>query len=583
MDFYPGTHRHRSATSTLLAGMLVALGGNAQAQTAPANDAARQGQIIELQQRERLRDLQERALPQPAAPQGADLQNLQPKIALPKVEGGCHDIKALHIEGATLLSEADRADFARAYTGRCVGAEDVQTLLAALTKHYIDRGYITTRVYLPEQNLGTGTLTLRVVEGTIERYEVKQKGHPGNNLWVRGAFPPNPGDILNLRALEQGQEQANSLPSNHTTIDLVPGTEPGQSVVVVTNQARRPEHLQVVYDNLGSDSTGRHNLAATGSLDGVLGFNELISYTHSQTIPRDSAHEAHADALHFALPYGYYTFSLDASRSTYDNALTLPSGQVVLSTGPSTRYTAGLSRVVDRSQTSLTSLFAQLNITDSKNYLNGELLSTNSRELASFTVGASRYTQVLGGALNGKLAYERGVAAFGALHDASDLPGDYPHAQFDKLALDLNYQHLVSLGPIKLQWNAQLSGQYSAQTLFGTEQFLIGSASTVRGFRMSSLSGDNGVLFRNDLAWPWSVSVANQQIRGTVYGGFDAGRVGNHASGTGFAGSMTSATLGATAQWRGASAELFVSRALHRPAFLINEGTVVGFRLSYSL
>jgi hemolysin activation/secretion protein len=46
---------------------------------------------------------------------------------------------------------------------------------------------------------------------------------------------------------------------------------------------------------------------------------------------------------------------------------------------------------------------------------------------------------------------------------------------------------------------------------------------------------------------------------------------------------MSGATLGATAQWRRLSLDVFASRALHLPGFMAGEGTLVGVRLSCSL
>ncbi|MCJ0763429.1 ShlB/FhaC/HecB family hemolysin secretion/activation protein [Variovorax terrae] len=555
----------------------------AQAQVSPIDEARRQSQIIERQQQERLREAQERALPPPAAPQGADLKDMQPQIGLPDVGPGCHNITELRIEGAQLLGTATRAALGRDVAGRCLAASDIQALLALLTKDYIDRGYITTRVYLPAQDLGSGVLTLQVVEGTIERYRVEQDGRDAGSLSVRSAFPGRPGEPLNLRDLEQGLEQINNLRSNTARLDLEPGSQPGQSVVVVRNHAERPVHLQLTYDNLGSPSTGRDNVAATMSFDSLLGLNELIMLTRNQTVPDHGAHKANGTALRVALPWGYNTFSLDASESNYTNGLALPSGAPVEATGRTTSYGLGLSRVVLRNQASRVSLTGRLATSDSRNYLSGQLLTVSSRKLATLNLGVNGFTQLAGGAFSGGLGYVRGLGALGALRDLPGTPDDYPHAQFDKFTLDLGYQRRLQAGPLPLQWTSQFSGQYSRQTLYGSQQFLIGSPATVRGSLLNALSGDHGMLLRNDIAWPWRAKAGDSNsVSGVVYVGWDIGRVNNHAGGDRL-GSMTGATLGVAGQWKRFNFEVFASRAVHLPAFLTHEGTLYGVRLSYSM
>ncbi|WP_422775075.1 POTRA domain-containing protein, partial [Pseudomonas aeruginosa] len=41
--------------------------------------------------------------------------------------------------------------------------EQRKPLLKAVTDHYLDRGYVTTRAYLPQQDLASGTLRIIVV------------------------------------------------------------------------------------------------------------------------------------------------------------------------------------------------------------------------------------------------------------------------------------------------------------------------------------------------------------------------------------------------------------------------------------
>src|SRR5690606_32109328 len=102
--------------------------------------------------------------------------------------------------------------------------------------------------------LRSGVLEITVVEGTLERMELQQSGRNWPKPLLGLAFPVRPGELLNLRDLEQGIDQLNSLGSNNATLDIQPGSEHGQSVVVVKNQARRPIHLFTSADNLGQPS-----------------------------------------------------------------------------------------------------------------------------------------------------------------------------------------------------------------------------------------------------------------------------------------------------------------------------------------
>ncbi|MDA0604437.1 POTRA domain-containing protein, partial [Burkholderia gladioli] len=77
---------------------------------------------------------------------------------------------SLKSQGASALP-MDRFAFARAwldhYAGQCVGKRGLDMLVKGLSQAILARGYVTTRVLLPEQDLSTGTLKLSLIPGVI--------------------------------------------------------------------------------------------------------------------------------------------------------------------------------------------------------------------------------------------------------------------------------------------------------------------------------------------------------------------------------------------------------------------------------
>lgn len=540
----------------------------------------RQNQILQQQQLQQLRQDQERAQRPRTEQPGIDLNTIQPKVTVPALGAKCREIHTVKISGATLLPSAVRAQIEKQFSNRCLGVSDIEAALALITKDYIDRGYVTTRAYLPAQDLRSGTLEITVIEGTIERYQVDTP-RP-ESVWVPGAFPAAPGEPLNLRDLEQGIDQVNRLASNHATLDLKPGDKPGQSVVVVHNPSQRPVNLYLSYDNYGTSATGRDSVSSTVSFDSILGFNELILLTHRQSVPNSSSHASNADALQVSVPFGYNVFTFGASRSTYDNSIGLPSGNSLLANGETATYNGTLDRVIFRNQASRISASAGLTVQEAKNYFGGQYLDIASRKLVYSDIALSGFTAVAGGVANGRLGYIRGLPSLGALHDPENLPGDAPHAQFGKLTLDLGFNRGFKLGSRPFTWSSQFSLQQAFDTLYGSQQFLLGGMGTIRGSRNSTLSGDNGYLWRNELGLPWSSDIGNTVLRGRIYAAYDFGYVSNRAQGVP-SGSMGGVTLGASIAWKAANLDVFAARVIHRPVGFEREGTQYGIRLSFSL
>lgn len=169
----------------------------------------RQNRLLE-EQRRRLEDLKE--LPG---------KEVKPATPTAPVDSRCFPIKTIELKGADNLSATERERLIKPYIDKCLGVAQLNQLLKAVTDHYIDKGMVTSRAYLPQQDLSKGHLQVLVVEGKLEGL----KGADDSKLSARElamAFPGKNGDLLNLREIEQAIDQLNRLPSNQAQMELAP-------------------------------------------------------------------------------------------------------------------------------------------------------------------------------------------------------------------------------------------------------------------------------------------------------------------------------------------------------------------------
>jgi hemolysin activation/secretion protein len=549
----------------------------AGAQT-PAAEAARQADVLQRQNEERIRRDIEEALPRrPELP--------APSLPVPAVDASaagpsCHQISDIVISGAPHLGPALRADINSRYAGRCLGVSEIEQILAAITKDYIDRGYITTRAYLPSQDLSRGRLEILVVEGVIGNIELDD----GARRSIRpGLVFPAEGALFNLRDFEQGIEQLNRLSSNNAQLDIQPGDTPGASRVVIHNAPAFPLHAFVGVDDHGSEATGKNQLAFGLTADRLLGLNELMIYAHRRSQPYDAARKASSsDSFTFIMPAGYYTFSAAASQSGYTTSIVTPSGAPLHFQGDSDSLNLKLSRVVYRGPAGRGTLGVGLTQKSTRNYLEGEFLDISSRRLALLDLEAGFNTRLAGGALTTALDYERGLSAFGALRDPGGLPDDAPRAQFGKLRYQLGYFHPFSVAGVDAEFSTHISGQRAQNTLYGSEQILIGGIYSVRGFSVNSLSGDHGWYSRNEIALRPVLPLAGQALPLRLYAGVDVGAVSNRAADAP-GGRLTGAVLGISGGWNRLTFDVFHARPLSQPDFLPHEGGQTWLRLNITI
>lgn len=553
------------------------------AQSDSAAILERQRQLIENQQFQQLREDQERALQAMPEVKGADLNKLVPQIVVTREAGLCRDIREIEITGdAQLIADDSFANIKRDYVSRCLSVNDIEIILALLTKYFIERGFVTTRAYLPAQDLRSGKLEIIIVAGRIDSYQTE--GGRKGAIQPYTVFPGRPGDVLNLRDLEQGIDQINSLSSNNARLNLLPGSLPGSSIVTVQNRSSFPVHLYSAYDNLSADTTGRNSVSVTVSADSLLGLNELFSVTRRHSVfPFVSEHQSASTGILARFPSGYNTLWINYNRSDYRNMLSLPSGTKLNATGSNDSWSVGLDRVLFRNHSTRAGLSVKLASQESNNWLAGEFLPVSSRRLTFFDAGGNVFSQLWGGVFNSQISVTRGLPLFGGLHDANNLSGDLPHAQFTRFTLNAGYSHRFTFRDTDLVFSTQFSGQYSLNTLYGSQQILIGGSSSVRGFLNTSLAGDNGYFIRNELSLPWRRTAGSVgDIAGRVYTGVDWGRVSNRASGVS-SGSLSGITLGMELQWHPISLNTFVSHRLSVPSVRFDEGVLFGLRISVSV
>ena len=324
---------------------------------------------------------------------------------------------------------------------------------------------------------------------------------------INSAFPSLSKEFLNLRDIEQGLDQINRLRINNAKIELKAGTKPGATTLYVSrNQAPDSSdgfYGSLVLNNLGSTSTGINQTRWQFGFEDTSGHNESwgFSYQHSATkypLYLSSASSSELFSLNITFPYGYWSFVFDTSVSTYESEIQ-GAATTIDTSGESRSITLNTSLVAHRDQTSTTKLSAKLAWKRTQNYILSNLVDASSRTLSISTLELLYTEQFQNGQFVFSLSYNEGLTLFNALDD-STTPIEFPRAQFESTSFLLNTYVAFPTGSLSGAYSLQISGQYSQDLLFGSEQIAYGNYSTVRGLRESVIFGNNGTLIRNELS-----------------------------------------------------------------------------------
>ena len=454
-----------------------------------------QDQLLRLEEerrreRERLRKLKELT-----PPQKEDKPEIQPEQDTDR----CIQVNSIRLLGAEILDPSDLQVITSDYENSCLNIGQLEELLQKLNDLFRDAGFVTSRAYLPEQDMRDGILEIRVLQGRVEALTLGENGSPERRQ-LYFAFPLAEGEVLNLRDIEQGLEQMNRLASNDAKMTIEPGQEAGTSIIAVQNQTSRQFRIEMGRDNSGTNSTGTLKNTANIFVDNVLSLNDSWGFYFSDNARGFNQTRRSTSATGtLTIPFGYSTLSYSSSYYGYK---TLVEGEVqsFTTTGLSTTDALELSHILHRDQSSKTRMDVGLTRKKSRNFLDDVRLDS-SRNLSIGHLALAHSRRVLEGVLSTEIRHERGLRLLHAKEDEPDQDSAAEKAQFRKWILEASYSRPFKLTKnANLTWSSSTSWQYAPDNLFGTEQIGVGGQYSVRGFREDTLSGDTGGYWRNEFS-----------------------------------------------------------------------------------
>ena len=558
----------------------------AYAQVPPLEDPAQRA-LRERQEAERRREATQQA-PQIQVPQAVP----EPATVEAVVESGTtFDIHRIELTGNTVLDAATVESITRPFVNHELGTNRINLLLRKLTEAFVQKGFVTTRAYLPPQNLKEGVLTIAVVPGKVESLRINGKtvktsvpnqataSGPQNGGWLTDAGTvwsmPAVGDTLRLTDLEQGVDQINRLRRNQAEVQILPGQSPGGSVIAMVNQPGDRFRFNVGTDNYGSRATGITRLRAGIDADNALGFQEALSLSYIGTTDTNAA------IASAAVPFGYNTFSYTGSISEYNSLI----GDTALIYGRTFAHTFGWNRVIERDAAGRTAFDVTLTHRRTEREVNNLLLDPQYLTVLRVAINGLRKFAVnnQGAYATWEAGFSRGMRTLSASQDAPDITREEAHSQFWKLDGNASTQlPLPKVGNVALAYRGQVMAQWSNVALFGSEQIFAGGMSSVRGFREGIISGDRGLTLRNEVVW--ANAPALWGIRVEPYAFLDGGQAQlvatqhwQYLAGTGV-GVRLSRNIGKSAL----TSELLLGRALVQPAEVGKKPTVLLATLNWT-
>ncbi len=465
--------------------------------------------------------IQKRIIP-PEAPRAPVEPIMPPEPVTPQDRSGLAAsfvLVGVEIAGATVYRPEDLLFVYEDLLGREILVQDVESILAAITKIYRDDGYILSRATAPPQTIESGILRIEVVEGFVIRVAFSGAQPGGDALLQAFADKIKANRPLRLADLERYLLLMADAPGLGVTPTLEALDEAKGEFLLRLALKHDPADGFVNLDNRGTTPVGPLQLFAGVNLNSALGLLERTRISVF-TVPNAPEELLYGQIHHEHILSAEGTRAwFAASRSMVDTG---EAGTASKENSFDTRFTLGLSHPLIRSRGFNFSARLRFDAIDSDKNSPTAGNDFDDRLRVARLGGVLSFTDQIGGTtwVTGELS-----KGFEVLHaterNATLVSRTGGRSDFFKLKLDVVRRQKLAKH-ISLRFTA--SAQKSPHILLSSEEFSVGGRRFGRAYNPSEISGGDGAAGALELRLnsPYKPEVMR---RIQLYGYYDIGAV----------------------------------------------------------
>jgi hemolysin activation/secretion protein len=376
----------------------------------------------------------------------------------------------------------------------------MEQIASNITRFYQQRGFITTQVFIPAQDVTDGVIKVQVLEGRLGDVVPK-----GNELYsartIERAFAPMEGvpirrADLTAALLRLEMKYPGFTPGART---LQPGKEVGTSDLVIDVQREDRFEFDIAADNWGTESSGEYRAQFGVTVNNLLGrADQLRLYGIYAFDPSDSDRSN----LYGGLAYDFAATARSRISASYStNYINLRSDvqDVEPATGESQiadvfwRWDAELTKLTDFTLgLGVSRQSASYEFDQGGTFAEDDLFIAIADASLLGIEARERFGAINTLYMSWSHGFNDTLGAMGE-HDAAEDPVGPSRAtatgEFDKLLV--NYQRLQRLGKSS-DLLIRLSAQLSGDVLVPLQQLALGGPDTVRAYSSAERLADTG-------------------------------------------------------------------------------------------
>ncbi|MEL6494491.1 MAG: ShlB/FhaC/HecB family hemolysin secretion/activation protein [Cyanobacteria bacterium J06623_7] len=423
--------------------------------------------------------------------------------SLPNIPGSI-TVSKFNFVGNTVFSPTELNRAIASFIDRPISFAQLVEAAEKITQLYISHGYITTGAYIPAQSLNSGIVEIQIVEGSLAAIEVNVEGRLQAD-YVRARLANKIATPLQIDRLQSALQLLQLNPQIESlTAELSSGIEPGTNILSVSVVSADSFKIQANLSNNRNVSVGTFERGVMLEEANLLGIGDSLRLAYENTAGSDRytwGYQIPINARDATLGFDFRWIKNEIVQSSFESAdIDIESRNYDLT---------WRQPLLQRATPEVSQEFA-LSLTTARRISLGTIMNVPQALSPGADEDGEIRTSVLSlgqewlqrnrqEVISARSQFNLGLDVL----DATILPED-PDGIFFSWRGQFSYLRSLSQSEspfVPVFWlRSEL--QLAADPLIPTEQFSLGGASTIRGYRQDALLTDSGFLASAEFRLP---------------------------------------------------------------------------------
>lgn len=401
-------------------------------------------------------------------------------------------IKNFSFLGNSKISNDELFDVVKDYVNKELTFNQIQEVLAVVTKVYEDKGYFIARAYLGKQDLNENDniLQISIIEGNYEDIKLNNNSLVNDNAIEAILNNVKSNETINIKDIERALLLINDRNGVEVTSSVIePGNSLGSSSLTIEAVATPRVNGYVVADNFGSRYTGYYRVQALANINSIVTLGDKLSVLGLVSNGADLKN----GKLAYEIPLNSYGLKADFaySRINYD---LVKEYKEFNAKGNSNIYESGLSYPLIRSTNESLYIKGKYFHKDLKDYYDSSFNLDEKRTINSFVASVDYDKNYSIGIIPARVFVNLNFTT-GHLNSKLNKLNDGSYNKVDAyIANDIYFNDIFSL-----KSNLTAQKVLGNKNLNGNEDIYLGGAYGVKVYPDSEQSAENGYMLNLEL------------------------------------------------------------------------------------